>query len=286
MIYPIISIERKSIEKNLQNKSSFGVNLFSQPDVKGGFQLLKERYPHCASDWVLVLIAQHVKIIDRSNSGIAETAKYLSIKTTHLAENYAKRVIETTLRGTRIESGVSLFTAVAKEFSKKSWRDVAPKSLIEFHPVIGEQLTINEINKLDPEPYDLREPSGLLRKPQNIRQALYLVDNLFAWNSPVLSFKSWLARESLHVNDRQHLGVFGIIFRARYKGIDLEEHELNEFMRGEIPLSKQGKPVEILTKIAKLMGEEFTSERLLAEANISIGSAASFSPKGPRPRAG
>jgi hypothetical protein len=36
LIYPIISVERKSVEKNLQNKGSFGANLFPQPDVKGG----------------------------------------------------------------------------------------------------------------------------------------------------------------------------------------------------------------------------------------------------------
>lgn len=36
LVYPIITIERKSTEKNLQNKGSFGANLFPQPDVKGG----------------------------------------------------------------------------------------------------------------------------------------------------------------------------------------------------------------------------------------------------------
>ena len=36
LIYPLITIDRTSTEKNLSKKGSFGVNLFSQTDVKGG----------------------------------------------------------------------------------------------------------------------------------------------------------------------------------------------------------------------------------------------------------
>lgn len=36
LVYPLITIERTSVEKNLAKKGSFGVNLFPNPDVKGG----------------------------------------------------------------------------------------------------------------------------------------------------------------------------------------------------------------------------------------------------------
>ena len=36
LVYPLITIERTSVEKNLSKKGSFGVNLFRNPDVKGG----------------------------------------------------------------------------------------------------------------------------------------------------------------------------------------------------------------------------------------------------------
>ena len=36
LVYPLITVERTSVEKNLAKKGSFGANLFSNPDVKGG----------------------------------------------------------------------------------------------------------------------------------------------------------------------------------------------------------------------------------------------------------
>jgi hypothetical protein len=36
LVYPLITVERTSVEKNLAKKGSFGVNLFVNPDVKGG----------------------------------------------------------------------------------------------------------------------------------------------------------------------------------------------------------------------------------------------------------
>lgn len=36
LVYPLITVERTSAEKNLSKKGSFGVNLFRNPDVKGG----------------------------------------------------------------------------------------------------------------------------------------------------------------------------------------------------------------------------------------------------------
>ncbi len=36
LVYPLITVERTSVAKDLQKKSMFGVNLFRNPDVKGG----------------------------------------------------------------------------------------------------------------------------------------------------------------------------------------------------------------------------------------------------------
>jgi len=36
LVYPLITVERTSVEKNLSKKGSFGVNLFRNSDVKGG----------------------------------------------------------------------------------------------------------------------------------------------------------------------------------------------------------------------------------------------------------
>jgi len=46
LVYPIITVERKSMEKNLSKKGSFGVNLFPQPDVKGGVIAIARQIQH------------------------------------------------------------------------------------------------------------------------------------------------------------------------------------------------------------------------------------------------
>lgn len=46
LVYPLITIERTSVEKNLSKKDSFGVNVFAIPDVKGGVVAISRQIQH------------------------------------------------------------------------------------------------------------------------------------------------------------------------------------------------------------------------------------------------
>ena len=78
LVYPLITIERTSVEKNLSKKDSFGVSIFAPPDVKGGVIAISRQIQHektkefVNNDTYRIMGQKNFPKQDRTNTAVYE----------------------------------------------------------------------------------------------------------------------------------------------------------------------------------------------------------------------